>query len=176
MKLLFDFFPIIIFFVFFKFFGIFAATLAAMVISALQVGFFWLKHRKFEVAQVITLVLILVLGGATLFSHNEIFIKWKPTAIYLVLAAVFLGSQVLSEKPLIQHMMAGKINLPEKTWLRLNLSWVMFFCSMALLNIYVAYHFSTNTWVNFKLFGILGSTLIFGVLQSLYIAKYIKED
>lgn len=176
MKLLFDFFPIIIFFVVFKVWGIYYATAAAMVSSIFQVSFFWIRHRKVEITQIITLVLIVVLGLATLLSHNAMFIKWKPTALYGVLALVFLGSQFICDKPLIQRMMDNKITLPARTWARLNLSWVGFFCIMGLLNIYIAYHYPTNTWVNFKLFGILGSTIIFGILQSLYIAKYLRED
>lgn len=176
MKLLFDFFPVVIFFLVFKFFGIYYATAAAMLMSIVQVSYFWFKHHKVEIMHLITLVLILGLGGATLLSHNVMFIKWKPTAIYWIFALLFFGSQVVSKKPLIQTMMGSKITLPKKTWSYLNLSWVLFFCGMGSINLYVAYHFNTNAWVNFKLYGILGSTLLFGVLQSLYITRYLKED
>lgn len=176
MKLLFDFFPIVIFFVIFKFFGIYYATFAAMISSILQVGIFWLKHRRIEIMHVITLFSILILGSATLLSHNVMFIKWKPTALYWIFALIFFGSQIIGEKPLIQRMMEGKIALPQKAWLQLNYSWVIFFGAMGCLNLYVAYNYSTNAWVNFKLFGILGSTIVFGILQSIYMARFMRDD
>lgn len=174
MKLLFDFFPIALFFAAYKFYGIFTATIVAMIAVLLQVGFFWFKHRRIEITHAITLILILVLGTATLFSHNEIFIKWKPTAIYWVFALLFLGSQFIGKKTFIQHLMDNKITLPQSIWQKLNWSWAIFFGLMGTINLYVAYHFNTNTWVNFKLFGALGGTVIFGILQSLYMAKYLK--
>lgn len=175
MKLLFDFFPILLFFIGYKFYGIYAATIIAMVASLLQVGYFWFKHRKVEITHVITLVLILVLGTATLFLHNEMFIKWKPTAIYWAFTLLFLGSQIIGTKPFIQRLMDDKITLPQNVWQRLNLSWALFFGCMGGVNLYIAYHYSTNTWVNFKLFGTLGSTIVFGILQALYMAKYLKQ-
>jgi intracellular septation protein len=175
MKLLFDFFPILLFFVGYKFFGIFAATIIAMIASLLQVGFFWFKHRRIEIAHAVTLILILVLGTATLFLHDAIFIKCKPTAIYWVFSLLFLGSQLIGSKPFIQRLMDDKISLPPNVWQRLNLSWAGFFVLMGGINLYVAYKFSTDIWVNFKLFGTLGSTIVFGILQSLYMAKYLKN-
>lgn len=176
MKLLFDFFPILLFFLGYKFYGIYIATIIAMIASLLQVMFFWLKHRKIEMMHSVTLILILVLGTATLFSHNTIFIKWKPTAIYWVFSLLFLGSQKIGAKPFIQRLMDGKITLPQNIWQRLNLSWAIFFGCMGGMNLYVAYKFNTDIWVNFKMFGTLGSTLVFGILQSLYMAKYIKQS
>jgi intracellular septation protein len=175
MKLLFDFFPILLFFLGYKFYGIYVATIIAMIASLLQVGFFWLKHRRIEIMHAITLVLILILGTATIFSHNAIFIKWKPTAIYWVFALLFFGSQFIGNKPFIQRLMGDKITLPQNIWQKLNLSWALFFSSMGGVNIFVAYKFSTEIWVNFKLFGTLGGTLIFGILQSIYMAKYLKN-
>lgn len=175
MKLLFDFFPIFCFFIAYKFFGIYPATAVAMGASVIQVGCFWFKHRRFEITHIITLVLIIVLGSATLFLHNPVFIKWKPTAIYWVLALLFLGSQ-FSGNPVLKRLMGSKITLPQLIWNRLNTCWVIFFSVLGLVNIYVAYHYSTNTWVNFKLFGILGCTLVFGIIQSLYMAKYLESS
>jgi len=176
MKLLFDFFPILLFFVGYKFFGIFVATIIAMIASLLQVGFFWFKHRRIEITHAVTLILILVLGTATLFLHDSIFIKWKPTAIYWVFSLLFMGSQFIGNKPFIQRLMDNKIDLPQNVWQRLNLSWAIFFVCMGGINLYVAYKFSTDIWVNFKLFGTLGSTIVFGILQSLYMAKYLKNS
>lgn len=175
MKLLFDFFPIMLFFISYKFYGIYIATSVVMVSSLLQIGVLWFKHRKVEFTHIITLILVSVLGAATLFFRNELFIKWKPTAIYWVFALLFLGSQIIGEKPLVQHLMGSKITLPKNIWNRLNLSWVLFFSCMGGINLYVAYQFNTDIWVNFKLFGVLGGTIIFGVLQSLYMTKHLKD-
>lgn len=176
MQLLYDLLPIICFFIVFKFAGVYAATAAAMIISLIQVIFYRIRHGKFEKMQVITLVLIIVLGGATLILHNPIFIKWKPTAINWVFALVFLGSHFIGKKPLIRYVMEQKVSLPDEVWTRLNLSWVVFFFLMGLANLYVIYHFSTNAWVNFKLFGMLGCTLVFIFLQAICLSKHITED
>lgn len=173
MKLLFDFFPIALFFIGFKLFGVFIATAIAMAASLLQVGLFWLKHRKFESLHIITLLLVFILGGLTLLFHNELYIKWKPTILYWVFAIVFFSSQFISNKPIIQRLMEQKISLPPAIWQRLNVSWVIFFGIMGFINLFVIYHFSTNTWVDFKLFGTLLLTLGFIVLQAIYMSKYI---
>lgn len=125
--------------------------------------------------QIVTLVLITVLGTATLLLHNELFIKWKPTAINWIFAAIFLGSH-LTKQTIMQRLMSNNISLPTNVWMRLNLSWVIFFFITGLVNIYVVYHFDTNTWVNFKLFGVLGMTVAFVVLQAIYLSKYIKPE
>ena len=176
MKLLFDFFPIMLFFLAYKFFGIYIATAAAILASIGQVSGFWLKNRRLEKMHVITLVLIVVLGGATLLLHNEMYIKWKPTAINWVFALVFLLSQWFAKKPLIQSMMETNINLPALIWKRLNLCWVVFFIAVGAANIYVAYHFDTNTWVNFKLFGVLGLTVLFVIIQAIYLTRHITPQ
>ena len=175
MKMLFDFFPIIFFFVAYKIFGIYDATAVAMAASLLQVGIFWLKNRRFELIHVLSLAFIFILGSATLIAHDPMFIKWKPTVIYWVMAAIFGGSH-LSKKTLLEHMMGKKINLPAKAWKTLNTSWIIFFTTMGGLNLFVVYNFSTNAWVNFKLFGILGTTILFGILQSLWITKFVKKQ
>jgi intracellular septation protein len=175
MKLLFDFLPVVIFFIIFKFFGIYYATGAAIGISAIQLSYVWFVHHRTEMTHLITFGLLVVLGGATILSHNAIFIKWKPTAIYWVFALLFLGSQYFGKKPLIQRMMDNKISLPENIWKRINLSWTLFFIIIGFANLYVAYHFNTNIWVNFKLFGVLGCTLVFGFIQALYMASYAKD-
>ncbi len=176
MQLFFDFLPIVIFFIVFKFFGIYAATGAAMAISLLQVLFEWFKNHKVSKLQLINLVLIGVLGGSTLLLHNELFIKWKPTVLYWALGLVFLWSQLFSEKPIIQRLLEKNIVLPSNIWRNLSRTWVVFFALMGLLNIIVAYSVDTNTWVNFKLFGILGLTILFTILQAIYLAKHIKEN
>jgi intracellular septation protein len=176
MKLLFDFFPIILFFIAYKLVGIYVATAIAMLASLIQTMSFWLKHRRFEFTHIITLAIILILGSATIILHDAMFIKWKPTAVYWLFALLFLATQFIGNKTLIQRMMDGKLTLPDAIWTRLNLSWSIFFVAMGIANLYVVYHFSTNTWVNFKLFGTLGLTIVFVVVQSLYIARHIEND
>jgi intracellular septation protein len=176
MKLLFDLFPVLIFFVCFKLFGIYVATAVAMIASLLQVIFHRLQHQRYEKMHLISMSLILVLGGATLFFHNPWFIKWKPTAIYWLSSLVFLGSSFIGKKPVIQKMMEGNIQLPPMIWHRLNLAWSMFFVLMGAVNIYVAYYYTTETWVNFKLFGGAGLTLLFVFLQSIYLTRHVIEE
>jgi intracellular septation protein len=175
MKLLFDFFPILLFFICYKFFGIYAATAVAMVASLVQVIFHRLKHQRYEKMHLVSMTLILVLGGATLFFHNPWFIKWKPTGIYWLSSLVFLGSAFIGKKTLIEKMMDGNVNLPKKIWSRLNLAWAIFFILMGALNLYVAYNYDTDIWVNFKLFGGAGFTLLFVFLQSIYLTQHIIE-
>lgn len=175
MKFLADLFPIILFFIVYKFAGIYAATGAAILASVIQVAYSYFVSKKVDSMQWITLAIITVLGGATLLFHNELFIKWKPTAIEWAFALVFLLSQWVGKKPLTQRLLENNMQLPANLWQRLNLSWVAFFALMGLLNVYVLYHFSTNVWVNFKLFGMLGFTVVFVVWQAYYISKYLKD-
>lgn len=175
MNLFFDFFPIILFFIIYKLYGIFIATGVAIVCSLLQIGIYWYKKRKVEITHIITAGILLILGGATLLSKNPIFIKLKPTAVFWILALIFWGSSFFGEKSLIKRIIGDKISLPEKIWKNLNYSWIIFFVLAGATNLFFAYNFSTDIWVDFKLFGILGATLIFGVAQSLFVAKYIQE-
>lgn len=176
MKLLFDFFPILVFFIVFKFNGIFAATAVAMIASLVQVIWYRVQHQRFEKMHLISLAMILILGGATLFFHNDWFIKWKPTGIYWLFAVILGGSAVIGKKTLIQKMMEGNIKLPMPIWYRLNGAWTVFFIVMGGLNLYVAYFYNTNVWVNFKLFGGAGLTLLFVFFQALYLSKHVLEN
>ena len=172
MKFLFDYFPIICFFVAYKIWGIYVATAVAMVISALQVSGYWLRYRKVEKIHIITLALILLLGGTTLILHDAIFIKLKPSVIYWVFALMFFASHWFTSKTLIERLLGDKMQAPTKTWAVINYSWGIFFFLLGFLNLYVVYHFDTNTWVNFKLFGTLGLMLVFIVAQAFYLAKH----
>ena len=176
MKLLSEFFPIILFFIVYKFYGIYWATGIAIIFSLIQTLYLRIKNKQWDKLQLVTLLLIVFLGGATLLSHNELFIKWKPTAINWCFALIFLGSQFLGQKPLIQRLMEKNINLPLLVWQRLNLSWIAFFGLTGAINLYVAYNFSTNIWVNFKLFGILGLTIVFVIIQAIYLTKHLKDQ
>lgn len=179
MKFFYDFFPILLFFIAYKIYGIYVATAVAIVASFVQVCFSWLKNRRVENMHIATLVLITLLGGATLLLRDETFIKWKPTIVNWLFAVVFLGSQFLSKKTLIQRMMENSFTLnAEHIWIRLNIIWIIFFTAMGFINLYVAFNFDTNTWVNFKLFGMMGLTFIFVLGQGFYLSRYIvvEED
>lgn len=181
MKLLFDFFPIVLFFITFKQYedqkeGILAATVVIIVATIVQVSISWWRSRKIEKLHVITLVLIIVFGGATLLLEDELFIKWKPTVVNWLFAAAFLGSQFIGRKNLVQRMMEGSLELPAEVWTRLNVSWALFFVLMGVLNVYVVYNFDTETWVNFKLFGLLGLTVLFVIGQGVYLMRHMPKD
>lgn len=175
MKLIFDFFPIFIFFIAFKFSGIYVATAIFIGATCIQMAVYWYLHHRFEHIHVITFILGVLLGGATLLLHNMMFIKWKPTAIYWTFSLAFFVTQVFGKKKLIERMMENNITLPDPVWGKLNLSWGGFFLLMGILNLYVIYHFDTNTWVNFKLFGLLGLTLLFVIIQTLFLSRHLHE-
>lgn len=176
MKLLFDLFPVILFFIVFKVAGVFAATATAIVATFVQVAWVKFRHGKVDTMLWVSLGIISVFGGATLLLHDETFIKWKPTILYWVFAVSLLCSAILFRKNLIRSMLQEKITLPDFVWDRLNLSWSAFFTLLGILNLYVAYNFSTDTWVNFKLFGATGLMLVFVIAQSALLAKYAEED
>jgi len=176
MKFLFDFFPILLFFIAYKLEGIFIATAVAIAASFLQVGLYWLKHRRFETSHLVTLVLIAVFGGLTLFLQDEAFIKWKPTVINWLFAAVFIGSQYIGKKTIVERMMGTSLTLPDFVWVRLNASWAIFFVALGFANWYVMANFDTDTWVNFKMFGMMGLTLVFLVAQGFYLTKYLQDE
>jgi intracellular septation protein len=175
MKFLFDFFPVICFFVAFKIYGIYTATAVLIVASALQTGIFWLKYRRFELAHVLTFAIALILGGTTLITKNPAFIKLKPTVVSWLMAAAFLASQFFGKKTLLQYLLDKKVTLEQTVWSKLNLNWIIFLTIIGAVNLYVAYHFSTNAWVNFKVFGVLGATILFSIAQSFYISKKIED-
>jgi len=180
MKFLFDFFPIILFFVVFNAYddqmdGVIAATKVMIAASAVQISLFWLKNRRFENMHLITLAMVSVLGGATIYFRNADFIKWKPTAVNWLFAVAFLGSEFIGKKSFLKRMMDKNISLPEPVWTRLNYAWVSFFILMGCVNLYVAFNFSLDVWVDFKTFGMLGLTLAFVILQAVYMARHVAE-
>ncbi len=176
MKLLFDFFPIVLFFIGYKTLGIYYATAIAMIASLLQLVIYRIKYKTVDKIQLASFLMVLVLGGLTLTLQNPWFIKWKPTVIYWLFAVVLLASGFIGQKPAIQRMFEQNIPMPNRIWKYLNLVWVLFFTVMGLLNLYVAYEFSTNIWVNFKLFGGIGITMLFVFAQGLFLARYIEDN
>lgn len=176
MKLLFDLFPVVLFFIAYKMYGIYEATAVIIVATVVQVGYMYLKHKRVEKIHLITLALILVLGGLTLVLQDEDFIKWKPTIVNWGFALVFLGSHYIGTKPLIRRMMDQAIHLPDLIWTRLSIMWVLFFILSGIVNLYVAFSYDTDTWVNFKLFGLMGMTIVFILIQGIYISRYMQES
>ncbi len=175
MKFLFDLFPIILFFIAFKLQGIYVATGVAIAASFAQIGWLWLRGRKIDTMLWLSLAIIVVFGSATLLLHDETFIKWKPTVLYWLFACVLTGSALLFHKNLIRAMLGEQIQMPDTAWSKLNLSWAGFFASMGFLNLYVAFNYPTDTWVNFKLFGGMGLMLAFVIGQGVFLAKYVEQ-
>jgi len=180
LNLLYDFIPVILFFVTFKLYGIYVATTVGIVATALQVITTRIFKKRFDKQQIITFVVFLFFGGMTLYFHNPIFVKWKPTIVFWIFGLVLLGGSFIGKKNLVQRMMEkvvqGKAEVPRVAWKTLNIAWISFFALMGAINIYVAYSFSTDTWVNFKLYGILILVLLFSFLQGMYLARYIEES
>jgi len=206
MKLLVDFFPIILFFISYHqanflventFIGslldpakaevitaTIVATGVAIVASFVQVGYHWLQTRKFEKMHIFSLTLITVLGGLTIMFGNPDFVKWKPSVLNWLFAAVFFISFFIGEKTLVERAMGNQIELPEAIWNRLNIAWVVFFIISGAANLYVAFYYALemdektrmDTWVDFKLFGLMGLTLVFIILQAIYLTRHISEE
>ena len=201
MKFLFDFLPIVLFFGMFKyaeghrewaasvasqFLGfmvaggvvgtqeapVLLATVVVILATLLQVAWLMLRGKKVDTMLWVSLALVVLLGGATIYFHSENFIKWKPTVLYWLMAVSLLGGQIIFKKNGMQALMGEQIVLPPKVWAVVNLSWVAFFAVMGVLNLWVAYNYSTPVWVNFKLFGGLGLTMAFAVSQAVYLSKY----
>ena len=175
MKLLFDLFPVIVFFAAFKLADIYVATATAIVATFLQVG--WLKLRRKPVDAMLWagLGLIVVFGGATLLLRDETFIKWKPTVLYWLFSVVLAASELLFRRNLIRAMLGEQVQLPDRIWRKLNWSWVGFFAFMGAANLYVAFQFATDLWVNFKLFGGTGLMLLFVIGQAVFLARYMED-
>jgi len=199
MKLLFDLLPVILFFISFKIAGghkesalaslqilpgadsigleqapILLATVVVMVATMAQIAWVYFRHGKVDKMLWISLMLVMFFGSMTLAFHDEAFIKWKPTVLYWVLAASMLFSLLLRKNPL-GLMLGAQIKLPELIWLRINVAWILFFILLGCLNLYIAFNFSTDTWVNFKLFGGMGLMFLFIIAQGIYMMRYAED-
>ena len=176
MKILLDFLPVIVFFAVYKFTNdILLATAVLIPATLLQMLYSWKVQGKIEKMQLVTLVLVVLLGGATLAFQDKAFIQWKPTIVNWLFAVGFLATQFIGDKTVVERLMSSSMELPKSIWSRLNLAWVAFFVVVGIVNLYVAYNFSEEIWVDFKLFGMLGLTILFIIIQGLYIAKHAKE-
>jgi intracellular septation protein len=176
MKLLLDFFPILLFFAAFKVWGIYTATAVAIVATIVQIAWFRYKYGKVEPMQWMSLGVIVLFGGATIIAQNETFIKWKPTVLYWLMGGALLVGQLVFKKNLLKSLMGTQLELPEPAWRVMNWSWTAFFAAMGVLNLWVAFSFDTDTWVSFKLFGGLGLMAVFVIAQALYLSRYMKTE
>ncbi|WP_430462918.1 septation protein A [Thalassolituus sp. LLYu03] len=198
MKLFLDFLPIVVFFLVYKFapqavaflspwlsdeqitlftdMPILLATLVLIPATILQVAYIRFTTGKVEKMHLVTLALVVVLGGATVALQDKTFIMWKPTIVNWLFAAAFLTSQWFTRKSLLQRMMDQALSLPAPVWVRLNYAWVAFFVISGLANLYVAYSFPEDIWVDFKLFGLLGLTVLFIIGQSLFLYRYMNHE
>ena len=175
MKLLFDLFPILLFFIAFKLQGIYVATAVAIAATIAQIIWSKVRHGKVEMMMWISFAIITVFGGATLILHDESFIKFKPSVLYWLFALILLVSNYGFHKNIMRTLLHEKIALPVPIWNRLNLIWSLFFGVLGFINLYVAYNYSTDTWVTFKLFGFSGMMLVFILGQGAWLSKYIDE-
>ena len=175
MKLLLDFFPILLFFGAFKLWDIFVATTVAIVATLLQLGWMRYSTGRTEPMQWLSLGVIVVFGGATLVAQDETFIKWKPTVLYWAMGGALMVGQVFFRRNWLQSLMKSQMALPDHAWRVMLWSWCGFFALMGVLNLWVAYHFDTDTWVNFKLFGGMGLMLAFVLAQAMYLGRYMDN-
>jgi intracellular septation protein len=152
------------------------ATVVVIVATMLQILWLKIAGKKVDTMLWVSLGLVTLLGGATIYFHSESFIKWKPTVLYWVMGGALLIGQLVFKKNGIKTLMGAQMSLPDAIWLRVNLSWVGFFALMGVLNLWVAFNFSTSAWVNFKLFGGIGLMFAFVAVQAVYLNKYIKTD
>lgn len=150
------------------------ATLVVILATLLQVAFQLVRGRKVDLMLWMTFGLVVVLGGATIWFHNPTFIKWKPSVLYWAMGLAFWFSQAIFHKNLLQTLIGEQLELPASVWQRLNFAWVAFFGLMGLLNLYVAYSYSTSTWASFKAFGTTGLMLIFMLAQGFYLSRHLK--
>jgi intracellular septation protein len=175
-KFLYDFFPVILFFVAFKVSDIFVATAVAIAAAVAQIGWTLARRRKVTNMQWVSFVIIVLFGGATLLLRDETFIKWKPTVLYWLAGVVFLGGLAFKTNLVKAVMSEGGLELAEPIWTKLCVAWGVFFLFKGTLNLWVAYHYSTETWVNFKLFGGMGLMLAFVIAQALWLSRHLPEE
>ena len=173
MKIFFDLFPVILFFIGFKLYGIFVATAIAIAATLGLIVYSKVRHGTVDKMLLINGAIISVLGGITLLLHDKTFIMWKPTVLYWLGALFLLVSQLFFNKNYIQKMLGSMLNPPPLIWARLNIIWVIFLIALGFLNLYVAFNYSLDTWVNFKLFGVTSMLFIFVITQILVLRKHV---
>ena len=176
MQLLLDFLPILAFFIAYKLRGIYVATAILMVAMPIQCLLVWILKRKINTMLLISTALVLVFGTFTLLVHDKVFIQWKMTVLDWLFALAFVVAPYFGGQTLVQRLMGAQVSLPAQHWTTLNRMWVGYFLVMGGLNVYVMYHFDEATWVNFKMFGTLGLTLAFVVIQGIWLSGKMPKD
>ena len=156
--------------------AVIVASVSAIVATGGQIGWLVVRRQPIKPAVWISAVLVLIFGGLTVWLHNEWFIKWKPSILYWIFALVLAGGKWIWDRNLLGTLLSGELELPALVWDRLLVAWTVFFVLLGAANLYVAYSWSTDSWVNFKTFGLLGSTLGFSVLSGFYMARYLKAE
>jgi intracellular septation protein len=175
MKQLLDFLPLLVFFILYQIYDVYVATGALIAATFLQLVITYAITKKVEKMQAIMFIVIALFGGLTIFMHDDNFIKWKVTIVYLCFALA-IGVSHLMGKSLIKKMLGKELTLPENIWGKISWAWVLFFITCSLLNLYVAFNLPLDVWVNFKVFGLLIATLVFTVLTGLYAYKHMNKD
>lgn len=171
MKALLDFIPLVFFFVFFKFYDIYAGVTALMITSTIALAITWLLYKKIEKVALFGFFMVIGFGALTLLFKSDLFIKWKVTIVYLVFAAILIGSQLFFKDPAIKKLLGKELNVDNTIWKKVNLIWALFFILCGAINLYIAYQFSQATWVNFKTFMLPCVTLIFTLASGFYLYK-----
>ena len=176
MQFLIEFLPILSFFVAFKFWGVFVATAVMLAMLLAVVAYQWLRHRKVGPMLLVSAGIGLIFGGLTLWLHDQTFVQWKPTVVYWLLAAALLAGGWFTDKPLVQKMMDASLQLPDAAWRTLNTIWAVGFIAIGAVNLYVVYHFSLDTWVDFKAYGLTALTLVFALGQGVWLAGKLPSE
>jgi intracellular septation protein len=176
MKPLFDLFPVILFFVAYSLTNdIYVATAVIIPAALAQLIYVWVRHRRLDKMLLFSTVLVLVMGGLTLYLHDKSFIMWKPTVLYWFFAVLLSASLVFAKKNLIRSLLEKEIRAPDHVWNVLNWTWVAFCIALGAANLYIAYNFSERLWVMFKVWGTPGVILVFVVIQALFLARFAEE-
>lgn len=175
MKLLFELFPVLLFFVAYKIYGIYVATAVMIITSLLQAFYLWRREGAIPTMHWVTLGLVVFFGGLTLVLQDPTFVKIKPTIVNWLFASAFIIAPFIGGKTLPQRMMEANVELPESKWKSLNVAWILFFIILGGLNVAVAFNFSEDAWVNFKLYGLMGLTFLFALAQGFYIARHMQS-
>ncbi|ARP82788.1 septation protein A [Bordetella genomosp. 8] len=177
-KFLFDLFPLLLFFIAYRYAGIYTATAVAITASVLQILWLRLTGRPIEVMHWINLTVIVVFGGATLWLHSDVFIKWKPTVLYWLFGGALLIGRWVFKRNLVRRLLEKQIALPDAVWDKLNATWAVFFLIAGAANLYVAFsgHFSESEWVTFKAFGLMGLMIVFVLAQSLWLGRHLQPS
>lgn len=180
MPLIYEILPVFLFFIAFKFYDIYVATLVGIIATLIQVIVYRYLQGRFESKQVITLGVFILFGGLTIYFHDPIFVKWKPTIIFWIFALVAMCFQLFTRKPVMERLMGNvfkeKAEVPKQVWKNLSIAWIMFSIIVGAVNLYIAYYFDNNAWVNFKFYGLTSALILFSLAQTAYLMKHLPAE